>query len=106
MGRSGLWVAGSSAPGPGTTFTACVRFITGHIISAAFGIRIASTIATGSLCAIHGSTIGDSENSAIVILIVDASSVKCGNLAGAILTVSAGSIMVAILPTAHRIGAG
>jgi hypothetical protein len=75
-------------------------------------------IATGSLCAIHGSTIGDSENSAIVILIVDASSVKCGNLAGAILIadgnstaggiliagVGSGRIGAAILTAARRIG--
>lgn len=82
-------MACSLAPGPGTTSTTRVRYITGHIISAACGIRIASTTATGLSSAIRGSMImtGDLENSTSMILIVDAGSVESGNFAGTILTV-------------------
>ena len=114
-----------SAQGPGTTFIACARCITGRIISAACGIRIAFMIATGSLCAVRGSMISmtmieDSESSTGVISIVDASSVKRGNFTVGILTmggnlavdailiVGVGSerIAAAVLIAAHRIGAG
>lgn len=102
-----------SAQGPGTTFIACARCITGRIISAACGIRIAFMIATGSLCAVRGSMISmtmieDSESSTGVISIVDASSVKRGNFMGTILIVSVGSIMEVILIAdagSERIGA-
>jgi hypothetical protein len=119
-GRSGLWMACSLAPGPGTTSTTRVRYITGRITSAACGIRIASMIATGSFSAIRGSTIGDSENSTSMILIVDAGSMKRGNFTDviliavadlttdAILTVGVGPerIGAAISTAARRIGAG
>jgi hypothetical protein len=112
-------MAFSSAPGPGTTFTTRARYITGRIISAACGIRIASMIVTGSSSAIRGSTTGDLENSTSMILTVDAGSVKGGNFTDAILTVGVGSIVgviltvgvgsvrigAAILTAARRIGA-
>lgn len=102
-----------SAPAPGTISTTCVRYITGRIISAACGIHIASMIATGSLSAMRDSMSGASENSAGMILIVDAGSMKRGNLtdviliAGVGLTVGAesGKTGAAILTAAHRIGA-
>src|ERR1700739_1795342 len=108
MGRSGLWMACSLAPGPGTTTTTRVRYITGLITFTACGIRIASMIATGSLPAIRGSMIGDSENSASMILIADAGSVKRENFTDVILTVDGnfGRTAAAILTAARRIGAG
>jgi hypothetical protein len=55
--------------------------------------------ATGSFSAMHGSMTGDLENSASMILTVDAGSVKSGNFADAILTVGENSTADAILTT-------
>ena len=92
-------MACSSAPDPGTTFTTCVRCITGLITSAACGMAIASTIATGSFSAMHGSMTGDLENSASMILTVDAGSVKAGNFMDVILIAGGNSTADEILTT-------
>jgi hypothetical protein len=82
-------------------------------------MAIASMIATGSFSAMHGSMTGDLENSASMILTVDAGSVKAGNFTIAILIaateltmdailtggVGSGRIGAAILTAARRIGA-
>jgi hypothetical protein len=60
-------------------------------------MAIASMIATGSFSAMHGSMTGDLENSASMILTVDAGSVKAGNFTIAILTAGVGSIVDVIL---------
>ena len=90
-------MACSSALGPGTTSTTCVRFITGRITSAACGIRIASMTATGSLSAMRGSMSGNLENSASIILTADAGLVKCGNFTDAILIAGGNSAADEIL---------
>src|SRR5262249_32528413 len=105
----GLWTACLSALAPGTTFTTYVRLTTGRITSAASGIRSASMIASGS-SAMCGSTImtGDSEamNSASMILIADAGSMKGGSFMGAILIADAGPMSSTIVSFATMAAAG
>jgi dihydroorotase-like cyclic amidohydrolase len=62
-------------------------------------MAIASMIATGSFSAMRGSTttIVDLENSASMILTVDAGSVKAGNFTDVILIAGVGSIVDVIL---------
>src|SRR6185312_10992842 len=92
-GLSGLWMACSSAPAPGTTFTTRARYITGLITSAACGIHIASMIETGSSSAIRGSMTADSENFTAVILIVDGKAAGSGKVASSM--IGAGDMSVA-----------